>query len=161
MKRCSQCGIEKVDSSFHKRRKSTKSKARQSICKDCEKLRGGQRRLYFANYKKTRKKECEKYYHDYYHERAKHFRELQRIHDRELKWQFVQLKGGKCMKCGIVATKENTCIFDFHHPKPIGKTKNKRRGKENPHSKNFAIDEVVLFCANCHRLEEQCPLFRG
>lgn len=158
MKRCSNCGIEKVDSCFYKRRKSLKSKSHQSVCKECEKSRNKQRKIYFSDYNKTHKEERKKYQN----ERREHLKELQRIRDHELKWKFIQLKGGKCTnpKCGIIATRENICIFDFHHPEPIGKSKNKRRGKENPHSKNFALDEVILFCANCHRLEEQCPLFR-
>lgn len=150
MKKCSVCGKEKPDSEFYRHGDSL-----QSSCKMCEHCRSIDRKSYFDNYNNSRKENQRKYYHD----RREHYSELELKHKTDLKWKYIGLLGGRCLNhkinfdCELIATKENMCIFDFHHPEPIKKSGNNRRGCENPSSKNFDLKKVIILCSNCHRLE--------
>lgn len=77
--------------------------------------------------------------------------EYNRNKKRKQKELLVKRKGGKCEKCGY---SKNMSALQFHHPNGRnGKIKQKGRfilSTENPQSKAFNINEVILVCANCH-----------
>lgn len=98
---------------------------------------------------------CRECKHDYNQQyRMLHYEEMrqqkkkwiqkQRLQWRKRKQQLVELKGGKCVRCGY---SENYGALIFHHP-------NGRKGKlsENPWNNKFNIEEVVLVCRNCHEV---------
>jgi hypothetical protein len=72
---------------------------------------------------------------------------------RKIKKLAVQYKGSKCSKCGITGP---SCIYDFHHTDPSKKNFGiAHRG----HCRSWSevkqeLDQCVLLCANCHRIEE-------
>lgn len=74
---------------------------------------------------------------------------------RNRKRRLLKLRGGKCVKCGIIYDGTNGAIFDMHH--------------RNPKTKKFLLGQVMLvniawakivkeakkcdvLCSNCHRL---------
>ena len=69
---------------------------------------------------------------------------------RRKKWHLIQLKECKCIKCGLIATEENSCIFDFHHIK--NKTMNLAPFTAPLERLVNEIDNCILVCSNCHRL---------
>lgn len=64
---------------------------------------------------------------------------------------FVELKGGKCQKCGY-----NKCIgaLEFHHVNKEEKEFNINRNLSLEQMEN-ELQKCILLCANCHR-EEHC-----
>lgn len=69
------------------------------------------------------------------------------------KQEFIQIKGGKCLKCQCVYNGKNGSIFQFHHRVPankefginlqtMGRVGKKRMLKE--------LEKCDLLCANCH-----------
>lgn len=70
------------------------------------------------------------------------------------KKQAVEYLGGECKSCGLKTDKY--CVYDFHHVDPSLKTADpgsllhyswKRLQQE--------LDNCILLCANCHRLEHE------
>jgi hypothetical protein len=65
----------------------------------------------------------------------------------------AKILGGKCLKCGIDYTENNSVIFDLHHV-------NVDRGqgyKNSMLSLSYrdlyqVLDKCILVCSNCHRL---------
>lgn len=78
---------------------------------------------------------------------------------KEIKLSYCSALGNKCFNhvqnfnCSLEVSEYNLSMFDFHHLEPPSTPSNKRRGLENPDSKNFDISKVILLCSNCHRLE--------
>lgn len=68
---------------------------------------------------------------------------------RNKKLFLAETAGGKCQKCGLVATIDNIECFDFHHVGPKEFTMGpftismKRLLKE--------LKQCILVCSNCHR----------
>jgi len=67
-------------------------------------------------------------------------------HLRHKKLQYVQLLGGKCIKCGYY---KNLAALEFHH-------KNEKKTGENWRDPNFNPEDCELLCSNHHR-EEHFP----
>jgi len=67
---------------------------------------------------------------------------------RRLKKRFIEQKGCKCEICGY-----SKCIsaLEFHHKEELNKSTHKRNRFENPLTKSFDLDKVILVCSNCHR----------
>lgn len=72
---------------------------------------------------------------------------------RKFKFKIVQLKGGKCTKCGY-----DKCLsaMEFHHINPNEKDFNFAQYRHTSFEKNKKIimqelDKCILVCANCHR----------
>jgi hypothetical protein len=75
----------------------------------------------------------------------------------DLKKEFVEIKGGKCEKCGY---NRNLAALDFHHTDPDSK---KIRINMNEMAKvnkeellRKELEQCDLLCSNCHR-EEHHP----
>ena len=71
-------------------------------------------------------------------------------HQNEQKRELVELKGGKCQRCGY-----DKCIgaLDFHHLDPSQKSFSLARGITKRISKDILIKEIskcILICSNCH-----------
>ena len=71
-----------------------------------------------------------------------------RIKKRLVKERVVEMRGGKCERCGFVG---HPSAFDFHHRDPEEKASNLAKIKT---WKRFReeLPKCVLLCANCHRL---------
>jgi len=71
------------------------------------------------------------------------------VRQRNRKKEFVELKGGKCERCGY-----NRCLgaLEFHHMDPSKKEFqiSKNRSLE---SMQEELDKCILLCANCHKEE--------
>ena len=77
-----------------------------------------------------------------------------------VKMKYVNLLGAKCENhktnfgCELLSTKENLCIFDFHHIDPH--TKEYQDHEWRHHRKNFERKiregKIKLLCSNCHKL---------
>jgi hypothetical protein len=95
-------------------------------------------------------RECTREYNKkYYREHREEKLQWQRAHKEQIrdlkrkrKRDLVQLKGGKCERCGY---DRNYGVLGFHHV-------NGRKGEpsEDWHSLLFNVDNVVLLCENCH-----------
>jgi hypothetical protein len=71
---------------------------------------------------------------------------------REFKKKLVDLKGGKCIKCGY--NKSNAAL-QFHHIDPEKKDFNFSKYRNTSFEKNkdailAELDKCILVCANCH-----------
>ena len=63
---------------------------------------------------------------------------------------FVELKGGKCSKCGGIFPLP---CYDFHHIDIENKEKEVSFRITDNNIIKQEIDKCILVCANCHRLE--------
>lgn len=77
-----------------------------------------------------------------------------------IKAKMVQLKGGKCVKCGLVCSDDwPSCCFDFHHTDRSVKEQSISNliVTVNNGSREGALmqelEKCELLCANCHRKE--------
>ena len=104
-------------------------------------------------------RECQKKYNRTYYIKhqdkikrlSREYLPKQKANHRKRKLKQVELKGGKCERCGY---DKNYAALVFHHP-------NGRKGgwkggvgllsSEDPQNSAFSIDEVVLVCENCHK----------
>ena len=68
------------------------------------------------------------------------------------KWRFIILLGGSCKNCPIKATKNNVCIFDFHHVDRDSK-EHKNDWLYKGFEQKINGGKIELLCSNCHRLE--------
>lgn len=69
-------------------------------------------------------------------------------------WAVISMLGCKCEKCGIEATRDNMCIFDFHHVDPSTKEENIAELLANGRPLDILMEEAtkcILLCSNCHR----------
>lgn len=74
--------------------------------------------------------------------------------ETSMKIKLVESKGGICQHCGLKPTREQYCVFDFHHLDPSIKDRNFSSLKT--WSLERALNEIntcLLLCSNCHRLE--------
>lgn len=147
VKTCSKCGKEKPTSEFYKY--GGQRLDLHSECKTCFNSRNRGRKEYHRSYNHLHREEKR----EHYLKHKEHLIELAHVSHLKIKWKYIQLLGGKCQECSMIATKDNICIFDFHHMELIKKQRNERRGTENPYNKNFDTSKVILLCANCHRLK--------
>ena len=86
----------------------------------------------------------------------------QRLYNAFLKRWVVDKLERRCMNpdCNIIS--EHDCIYDLHHKNGDGWT-NKGRNKSNFRLKDLLKwksidkipDDILLLCANCHRLEHE------
>lgn len=81
--------------------------------------------------------------------------EYKRQYILKRKMDLINMLGGKCENCGMIADEHNLAVFDFHHRNPDEKSFN--LGQNTIGNKSF--DEVVeeakkcaVLCSNCHRL---------
>jgi len=72
---------------------------------------------------------------------------------RNKKWILIQMLGSKCKNCGLKATEENSCVFDFHHieEKSFGLAPFTRSMR----SLEQEAKKCIILCANCHRMEHK------
>jgi hypothetical protein len=65
----------------------------------------------------------------------------------------IAYKGGRCVKCQLIATNSNYVVFDFHHSDPTTKVVewDKLRLRDWKNIKT-ELDKCVCVCSNCHRL---------
>ncbi|OOR66058.1 hypothetical protein [Bacillus mycoides] len=73
----------------------------------------------------------------------------------EIRVNFINKLGGKCIKCGLEHGGMNTPAFDFHHVDPNSKNFNVNMNSINHYSLSKLEEEVnkcELICANCHRI---------
>ena len=77
---------------------------------------------------------------------CKHDKQTQRRQD--LKRKLIDLKGGKCSKCGY-----NKCItaLEFHHSDPTVKEFNLSKNLRATEIVLKELQKCILVCANCHR----------
>jgi predicted HNH restriction endonuclease len=108
------------------------------------------RREYLRQYYQNNKKRCDENQLKYRKKNWDKIRQYTLEYERKAKKNLVHKLGSKCAYCGIIATDDNLCIFDFHHLNP----EEKERSREWI-NKNFDISKVILLCANCHRIETQ------
>ena len=78
--------------------------------------------------------------------------ELTLNRQREFKQKLVDLKGGKCVKCGF--NKSNAAL-QFHHVDPSEKDFTFSKYRNTSFEKNKEVimkelDKCILVCANCH-----------
>ena len=74
-------------------------------------------------------------------------------HKNARKREFIELKGGKCQKCGY-----NRCkgALDFHHTDPTKKEFPMNQGLSK--EKMLAeLEKCIILCATCHREEHTLP----
>jgi hypothetical protein len=79
------------------------------------------------------------------------FYQYQRLRGLKRKIELINLRGGKCEKCGYC---KNVAGFDFHHRIP----ENKKFKLDMRHLANLSMNIILeefnkcdLLCANCHR----------
>lgn len=82
-------------------------------------------------------------------------KEKLRTQRRELKREFVSLKGGKCQRCGWTPGPGEEVALDFHHRDPAEKlfsiAPSATRSLE---SLTRELEKCDMLCANCHRIVE-------
>lgn len=81
--------------------------------------------------------------------------EYKRLYIFKRKMDLINMLGGKCENCGIIANEYNLAIFDFHHRNPD--EKNFNLGQNTIGNKSFekVVEEAkkcAVLCSNCHRL---------
>jgi len=122
-----------------------------------------ERRIYWQNYIKKNpeyrksQKEYRKQHPDYWKDFQKQHPNYWKEYLRKLKKWAVDKLGGRCSKCGLVS--EYDCVYDFHHLEENSWIKEKR--PSNMRTKELIKwrradnipDDVILLCANCHRIE--------
>lgn len=82
--------------------------------------------------------------------------EYQKIRAIERKLYLIDLRGGKCERCGY---KKNLAAFEFHHKNPLEKDNQLDMRKLSNSSMEYILkefDKCLVYCANCHR-EVHCP----
>jgi hypothetical protein len=102
-------------------------------------------------YQRQRRQLDKDYIKEYNSSEPRQRKGVERI--RLKKWQLLQYKGCKCIKCGLAATEENSCIFDFHHIEP--KVFNMAPFTRSYYSLQEESRKCVVLCANCHRMEHK------
>jgi len=103
---------------------------------------------YFAEYRN--REEVKKRLHEYYLNHPKILVDFVAA-CKEMKVRLINYKGGLCSVCGIIATDDNACIFDFHHLDPT--EKERRVGNSvNWEISKAEADKCILLCSNCHRM---------
>lgn len=112
-------------------------------CKVCNKLK--QNKDFYRRVGRKKKK--------FYHQCKKCFNKICTERQRRVKEELVIFAGGKCVSCGIRATKNNIVIFDFHHLDPKKKEFSLKASNKSVFSMINEILKCVLICSNCHRLE--------
>lgn len=70
-----------------------------------------------------------------------------------IKWRWVLAKGGKCARCGMLATARNLECFDFDHVDPTAKACEITKVLSTGDDALIApeMSKCQLLCANCHR----------
>lgn len=66
----------------------------------------------------------------------------------------IELKGGKCIRCGYIFNGQNIAAFEFHHTNP--QEKDFKIGNVGNKSWKSIVHELAkceLLCANCHSIE--------
>ena len=155
-KTCTNCHIKKELNDFPVSSRTKDGKRTQ--CKEChnEKRRNKARQNGVLSRQEYRiqmnqRKEDHKL-HTKHMEQQRGRRAVLRRHQKKL--EFINLLGGKCIRCGIKpSSKWPVTCFEFHHSNP---------DKKETHIANFinrgqwtkALNELkkcTLYCANCHR----------
>ena len=83
------------------------------------------------------------------------FKQIQTKYKHNKKSKLIQIKGGKCIQCGISYNGKNACIFQFHHKNNQKKDPKLKRGIGLWRKKDVLLKELEkcnLVCANCHLL---------
>lgn len=88
---------------------------------------------------------------------------------RDRKWEAIALKGGKCEKCNLVATKNNFILFDFNHLDKSEKESTLSallKGNSISDKARSELDKCNLLCVFCHRMyhflsEEEWEKYKG
>lgn len=82
-------------------------------------------------------------------------RDAKRAYYQKRKKLAVELKGGKCVFCGLSHDGTNSAVFDFHHLDPTYKEENISRMLINKSWEATVkeLEQCVLACSNCHRME--------
>lgn len=69
-------------------------------------------------------------------------------------WASIQELSGCCATCGLKATRDTMCVFDFHHVDTAEKETNIAELLANGRPLAVLLAEVkkcILLCSNCHR----------
>lgn len=127
---CRICGTAKHVDDFTKDTYSGRKAGVQTECKVCKNIRSKQHHKKTKVLKNTKTREKR----------------------RASKAMLIEHRGGMCESCGIIATEDNQCIFDFHHlhSKDVGISKLLTSSKEIQLKE---VDKCILLCSNCHRIE--------
>ena len=75
----------------------------------------------------------------------------QKIRALERKLYLIDLRGGKCERCGY---DKNLAAFDFHHKNPLEKENNLDSRRLSNSTMGWILkefDKCEVVCANCHR----------
>ena len=95
------------------------------------------------------------YKREWNHRNRQQRQEYSAEYTQKKKEYLIELKGGKCARCGIEFDGTNSAIFDFHHSNPeekeiqLNKAGLKRYGMERILRE---LKKCDLVCSNCHRL---------
>lgn len=63
---------------------------------------------------------------------------------------YIEYKEWKCAVCGLVATTENACVFQFHHRNPDEKEFDIGSTSISLERALSELDKCDMLCANCH-----------
>lgn len=146
MRTCTTCFIEKSISDFSLR--STITKQRHRVCKECHKHTAKRHYRENAETYKSRAKEWAGHNPE---TRRKVARVAAKLRLRQMKTLAVEYKGGKCVDClGVFPL----ACYDFHHVDPTQKDlhiSNALSAKGFDFCKE-ELDKCILLCSNCHRI---------
>lgn len=105
---------------------------------------------YQKNYHNEHREEILLYYRKWEEKNIGHVRE----YFRGLKRWVIEKLGRRCSKCGLISGFD--CVYDFHHS---GETKSwgsnsvfKHKELAKWRKENKIPEDVILLCANCHRI---------
>lgn len=168
MRRCYKCGKTKPLKEFRKKTKSTLGYG--YICRVCHNEQKNKwKKKNGKSYYEENKEYIKKYAKKYYQENKEKIKERSIKHSKKrmeeyknLREELINKKGGRCPLCGFEG---NTVVFDFHHTNEDGyrtdwsKSHNisKKIKTLSDWMENGVPDDIMIICANCHRIIHNTP----
>lgn len=117
--------------------------------------RYGRKKEYISGHNRRKYSDNTQYKREWNHRNREKRYEYKRDFIAKRKLELINMLGGKCEVCEIVADISNIAIFDFHHKNPDEKEFNLGQntiGNMSFENVKKEASKCSVLCSNCHRL---------